>query len=74
MELRLGALRFTEEETAEFLRKRLGLTLSAEQVGIVAHLLPYILLPGGAEILLALWLVVGVNTRRWPEQAAATPR
>jgi uncharacterized protein DUF4386 len=37
-----------------------------------AHLLPYILLPGGAELLLATWLlVVGVNPRRWQEQAAA---
>ena len=75
VELRLGALCFTEEETAEFLPKGLGLTLSAEQVGIAAHLLPYLLLPGGAEILLAPWLVVmGVNTRRWQEQAAATHR
>jgi len=35
-----------------------------------AHLVPYILLPGGAELLLALWLVVvGVNVQRWQEQA-----
>jgi hypothetical protein len=35
-----------------------------------AHLLPYILLPGVAELLLALWLVVmGVNAQRWREQA-----
>lgn len=37
-----------------------------------AHLLPYILVSGVAELLLALWLVVmGVNTQRWREQAGA---
>ncbi len=37
-----------------------------------AHLLPYILLPGVAELLLARWLVVmGVNVPRWQEQAGA---
>ena len=40
-----------------------------------AHLLPYILVPGGAELLLALWLVViGVNVERWQEQASASGR
>jgi Domain of unknown function (DUF4386) len=38
-----------------------------------AHLLPYILVPGGADLLLALWLVViGVNIQRWNEQASAS--
>ena len=37
-----------------------------------AHLEPYILLPGVAELLLALWLVVmGVIEQRWKEQASA---
>jgi hypothetical protein len=36
-----------------------------------AHLLPYILIPGAVEILLALWLfVMGVNVERWKEQAS----
>jgi hypothetical protein len=40
-----------------------------------ARLLPYILLPGVAELLLALWLVLfGVNVRRWREQASASGR
>jgi hypothetical protein len=39
--------------------------------GFEAHLVPYILIPGLAELLLALWLVVfGVNTERWREQAS----
>ncbi|HKS96571.1 MAG TPA: DUF4386 domain-containing protein, partial [Terriglobia bacterium] len=37
-----------------------------------ARLLPWILIPGVAELLLALWLVVrGVNVARWREQASA---
>lgn len=37
-----------------------------------AHLLPYILLPGVAELILAFWLVVkGVDAQRWREQAIA---
>ena len=37
-----------------------------------AHLFPYILIPGVAEIALALWLLVmGVNVRGWIPQVAA---
>jgi hypothetical protein len=38
---------------------------------VAAHLSPYILIPGGVEIVLALWLLVlGVNVERWKEQEA----
>lgn len=37
-----------------------------------SHLLPYILIPGVSELLLALWLVVmRVNAERWKLQAAS---
>jgi hypothetical protein len=37
-----------------------------------AHLVPYILVPGVPELLLALWLlVIGVNAHRSKEQASA---
>jgi hypothetical protein len=37
-----------------------------------ARLLPYILIPGVAELLLALWFVViGVNAQQWKLQADA---
>jgi hypothetical protein len=37
-----------------------------------AHLFPYILISGVAEIVLALWLlVIGVNVQRWKERASA---
>ena len=40
--------------------------------GFAAHLYPYILIPGGAELVLAFWLLVmGVNAQRWREQASA---
>ena len=42
---------------------------------VAAHLVPYILIPGVAELLLALWLVVfGANVERWREQEAAGER
>jgi hypothetical protein len=68
-----------------FLPRILGLLLAASGLcylfncfanflspAFAAHLLPWILLPGVAELLLALWLVVmGVNVQRWNEQASA---
>jgi len=74
-----------------FIPRLLGVLLAISGVGYLinsfanilspafaAHLVPYILLPGGAELLLALWLlVVGVNAQRWQEQAnraEASPR
>jgi hypothetical protein len=34
-----------------------------------AHLVPYILIPGGTDLVIPLWLVVvGVNAARWKEQ------
>ena len=37
-----------------------------------AHLYPYILIPGIAELLLAFWLLlIGVNAQRWTQQASA---
>jgi len=37
-----------------------------------AHLVPYILIPGVAELFFALWLLVmGVNAERWKAQASA---
>jgi hypothetical protein len=37
-----------------------------------AQLLPYILIPGGAELLLARWLsAIGLNAQRWKEPASA---
>jgi hypothetical protein len=35
-----------------------------------ARLYPYILIPGGAELVLAFWLLIfGVNAAKWSEQA-----
>ena len=37
-----------------------------------ARLFPYLLIPGLSEVVLALWLLVmGVNIKRWKEQAGA---
>jgi hypothetical protein len=50
-----------------YLIKIFAIFLSPE---FAAHLVLYILLPSGAEPLLALWLVVvGVHVQRWQEQA-----
>jgi hypothetical protein len=68
-----------------FLPRMLGVLLAIAGVGYLintfatflapdfaAHLLPWILIPGAAELLLALWLlVVGVNEQRWREQSSA---
>ena len=68
-----------------FLPRILGVLLAIAGVGYLintfatflapdfaAHLSPWILIPGAAELLLALWLlVVGVNEQRWHEQASA---
>jgi Domain of unknown function (DUF4386) len=68
-----------------FLPRILGVLLAIAGVGYLintfatllapdfaAHLTPWILIPGGSELLLAAWLlVVGVNERRWQEQARA---
>ncbi len=52
-----------------YLTNYLATFLSPE---FAAHLFPYILIPGLAEIVLALWLLVfGVNVQRWREQASA---
>lgn len=38
-----------------------------------AHLLPYVLIPGASELVLAVWLLVfGVNVQGWHEMARAT--
>lgn len=66
-----------------FLPRILGLLLAIAGVGYLvntfanviapvfaAHLSPWILIPGGSELLLAAWLlVVGVNEDRWKAQA-----
>jgi hypothetical protein len=40
---------------------------------VAAHLSPWILIPGAAELFLAAWLlIVGVDAHRWKEQARAT--
>ena len=67
-----------------FLPRILGVLLALAGVGYLintfasflapdfaAHLSPWILIPGGSELLLAAWLlVVGVNEQRWQEQAS----
>jgi len=68
-----------------FLPRILGVLLAVAGVGYLinsfatflspafaAHLVPYILIPGVADLLLPLWFVVfGVNAERWREQASA---
>jgi hypothetical protein len=68
-----------------FLPRMLGVLLAIAGVGYListfatflapdfaAHLQPWILIPGGSELLLAAWLLVmGVNAQRWQEQASA---
>jgi len=69
-----------------FLPRMLGVLLAIAGVGYLintfanvlapdfaAHLSPWILIPGLADLVVPTWLlVVGVNVQRWKEQASAT--